>query len=94
VRSGEWKYQVKTTLQEETEYGKYEAPQSAIPPRLFNLTYDIGEQKSLVGDHKDIVARMEKLIDAARQDMGDARLNITGKNVRPVGHIATTNPSS
>jgi arylsulfatase A len=94
VRSGQWKYKVKTTLQEETEYGKYEHPQSAIPPRLFNLTYDIGEQKSVVTDHKDIVARMEKLIDAARQDMGDARLNIAGKNVRALGGMPSTRPSS
>jgi len=93
VRSGEWKYKVKTTLQEETEYGKYEAPQSGIPPRLFNLTLDIGEQKSVAADHKDIVERMTRLIDAARQDMGDARLNIEGKNVRPIGHIPTTAPS-
>jgi arylsulfatase A-like enzyme len=93
VRSGEWKYKVKTTLQEETEYGKYEHPQSAIPPRLFNLTYDIGEQKSVIGDHKDVVERLSNLIERAREDIGDARTNTPGKNVRAIGYLPTTNPS-
>src|SRR4029453_9759536 len=76
VRSGEWKYKVKTTLQEETEYGKYENPQTPIPAKLFNLTTDPGEQKSVANDHPDVVERMQKQIEAARQDMGDARTGV------------------
>ena len=85
VRAGEWKYRVQTTLQEETEYGKYENPQTPIAPRLFNLAVDPGEQKSVLKDHKEIDERMQKLLDAARQDMGDARTNAPGKHVRPIG---------
>jgi arylsulfatase len=93
VRSGNWKYKVKTTLQEETEYGKYEDPQSAIPPKLYNLALDLGEQKSVLNDHKEIVERMTRLIDAAREDMGDARTNTDGEHVRALGQLPTTKPS-
>jgi arylsulfatase len=92
VRSGEWKYKVKTTLQEETEYGKYENPQTPIPAKLFNLVTDPGEQKSVANDHPDVVERMQKLIEAARQDMGDARTGLEGKNVRPVGALPSVRP--
>jgi len=28
------------------------------------------------------------MIESAREDLGDSRRNLTGKNVRPVGRIA------
>ena len=87
VRSGDWKLKLQTTLQEETEYGKYEHHNSAIPPKLYNLAVDIGEQKSVMPDHPRITARLNELADQARQDLGDARTGVAGKNVRPIGRI-------
>ena len=44
-----------------------------------------GEQKNVAADHADIVERLTKLADAAREDLGDQNKNIKGKNVRPLG---------
>jgi arylsulfatase A-like enzyme len=85
VRAGEWKLKLRTTLQEETEYGKIDNPQTPIEPKLYNLLVDPGEQKSVLKDHPEIVARLNDLAARAREDLGDARMGVVGKNVRPVG---------
>jgi arylsulfatase A len=87
VRSGPWKLKFQTTLQEETEYGKVENPQTPIEPKLFNLTTDPGEQKSVLKDHPDVVQRLTALADAARNDLGDERTGLAGANARPVGEL-------
>lgn len=89
VRSGPWKLRLTTTLQEETEYGKYEHPDSLIEPKLFNLVTDPGEQKSVLKDHPKITERLTKLADDAKQDLGDARSGVSGKNVRPIGKVTS-----
>jgi arylsulfatase A-like enzyme len=97
VRMGNWKLKLETTLQEETLYGKYQDPESLIPEALYNLTNDPGEQKSVLKDHPKIVEKLHAIADQARQDLGDRRLSITGKNVRPVGRLpegASTRPVS
>ena len=88
VRSGKWKLKLKTSLQEETEYGKYENPQAAIPPALYNLDVDIGEQKNVLQDHPDIVEKLQALAERSRADLGDLRTGMTGKKMRPIGKIA------
>ena len=87
VRSGPWKLKFQTTLQEETEYGKIENPQTPIEPKLFNLLVDPGEQKSVLKDHPDVVKRLTELADGARKDLGDERAGVAGANVRPVGEV-------
>ena len=87
VRSGKWKLKLQTTLQEETEYGKIDNPNTPIEPKLYNLQVDPGEQKSVLKDHPDIAKRLNELAEQARQDMGDERTGVAGKNVRPVGEI-------
>ena len=53
----------------------------AIPkPMLFNLDSDIGERKDVAADHPDVVERLLKLIEAARDDIGD--YDRIGKNAR------------
>ena len=92
VRSGPWKLKLQTTLQEETEYGKIENPDTPIGRKLYHLPTDPGEQKSVLADHKDVVDRLLKLAERAREDLGDARKGVVGKNVRPVGQ--TIGPTS
>jgi arylsulfatase A len=87
VRSGPWKLKLQTTLAEETEYGKIDNPQTPISPKLYNLLTDPGEQKSVLGDHPDVVDRLNALAAGAREDLGDSRTGITGKHIRPVGEI-------
>lgn len=87
VRAGPWKLKLQTTLQEETEYGKIENPQTPIGPKLYNLLTDPGEQKSVLKDHPNVVKRLTELADAARHDLGDARTGAAGANLRPVGEL-------
>ncbi|HTL29610.1 MAG TPA: sulfatase [Tepidisphaeraceae bacterium] len=85
VRSGKWKLRFPSVLQDELHYGKLEQPDAPLPQALYNLSNDPGEQKNVAADHADIVARLTKLADAARDDLGDQNKNIKGKNVRPLG---------
>ncbi|HEV2294206.1 MAG TPA: sulfatase [Tepidisphaeraceae bacterium] len=87
VRSGPWKLKLQTTLQEETEYGRIENPQTPIEPKLYNLTTDPGEQKSVLKDHPRVVKRLMELAEGARNDLGDARTGAAGSNLRPVGEL-------
>jgi arylsulfatase A-like enzyme len=52
---------------------------------LFNLKDDPGETKNLAAQHPDIVARLQKVVAAARADLGDSLTNTKGANVRPAG---------
>jgi arylsulfatase len=81
----QWKYKLQTTLQDETAYGKYDAPETKNPPALYDLSRDVGEQKNVAADHPDVVERMKKLADQAREEMGDRRTGTAGKNTRPIG---------
>ncbi len=55
VRKGEWKA---------VRYGVLENPDS--PLELYNLTQDIGEENNVAGQHPDIVAEMNDIINHAR----------------------------
>ena len=89
VRSGKWKLKVPTELGEEfAGYLKIENAQTEIPRALYDLENDPAEQKSVLADHPDVAKRLQAMIESAREDLGDSRRNLTGKNVRPVGRIA------
>lgn len=88
VRAGRWKYKDVTTLQDETEYGKYEQPEAKVPPALYDLELDPTEQKNVANNHADIVERMKKLLKAEREELGDRRRGIEGKGVRPRGEVS------
>ncbi|MGB7161525.1 MAG: sulfatase [Tepidisphaeraceae bacterium] len=89
VRSGKWKLKVPTTLGEEfAGYMKIENAETEIPRALYDLENDPAEQKSVLADHPDVVERLQSMIEAAREDLGDSRRNMNGKNVRPIGRIA------
>jgi arylsulfatase A len=54
---------------------------------LFDLESDVGETKNVAAEHPDIVARLQGLADAAREDLGDAHQKKMGKNRRPAGKL-------
>jgi arylsulfatase len=65
-------------------------PDAPIAQALYNLSNDPGEQKNVADDHKDIVERLTKLAQSAREDLGDENTKTKGKNVRPLG--VSSNP--
>jgi arylsulfatase A len=62
----------------------------SIGKSLFNLQSDPSESRDVAAEHPEIVAQLEKLAEAAREDIGDAYRNQTGKNRRPAGRIEMT----
>jgi arylsulfatase A-like enzyme len=54
---------------------------------LFDLEQDVGEAEDVAAAHPEVVARLRALADGARADLGDARLGLTGRDLRPVGEV-------
>lgn len=92
VRSGIWKLKFKTTLADENTFSRWQNPNTPIPQALYNLFQDPGEQKSVLKDHPDIVARLQALADKDRDDLGDEREHKTARNTRPVGETDKPTP--
>ena len=92
VRSGRWKLRVAAPRQRRGE--------KPLPDRaLFDLERDVAERNNVLEKHPDVVARLEKLLDAARRDLGDDLTDSPGGGVRPPGHVPnartlTKNPPS
>ncbi len=55
------------------------------PLALFNLKTDIGESRDVSGEHPEIVARLSKLAEPLRRELGDALNEIKGAENRPLG---------
>lgn len=92
IRSGPWKLHFPHTFPSLTgEAGRDGLPagitQGKIDLSLFNLDDDPGEQKNVIDEHPDVVERLKKLADAAREDLGDAHQKMPGKNRRAAGQM-------
>jgi arylsulfatase A len=88
VRSGQWKLKVPTTFGEEfAGYLKIENSETEVPRALYDLANDPAEQKSVIADHPEVAKRLQAMIESAREDLGDSRRDLVGKNVRPIGRI-------
>jgi arylsulfatase A len=90
IRSGPWKLHFPHTFPSLTgEPGRDGKPggitQGKIELSLFNLADDPAEQKNVIDDHPDVVARLQKLADAARADLGDEHRKLTGNGRRAAG---------
>ena len=59
---------------------------------LFDLENDPGETKNVIDQHPDVVARIEKLADAMRQELGDAAKGLKPVAARPVGRLEEGDP--
>lgn len=57
----------------------------ALPLSLFDLSVDAGEQHNVAADHPEIVARLSKLAQAYRSELGDSLAGVEGSGVRPIG---------
>lgn len=93
VRSGRWKLHLphKYRTLGGAEGGKggkgVEYRQGEVGFELFDLKDDIGETRNLAEEEPEVVGRLKKLADEAREDLGDTLVGIEGKNVRQPGHI-------
>jgi len=90
IRSGPWKLHFPHTFPSLTgEAGRDGKPggitQGKIELSLFNLADDPGEQTNVLDDHPEVVARLQKLADVARADLGDEHQKLAGKNRRAAG---------
>ena len=54
---------------------------------MYDLETDIGESTNVAAEHADVVARLEKLAESARDDLGDSLTKRKGKNVRLPGKL-------
>ena len=54
---------------------------------LFDLEADVGETTDVADKHPDVVERLEKLAEQAREELGDSATKREGKGVRPPGVV-------
>ncbi len=80
VRSGPWKLYLPQPGKK-GEAGKLQ---------LYNLVEDLAETNNLADTHPDVVTRLERLVDQARDDLGET--DRKGANVRPVGRFENPRP--
>jgi arylsulfatase A-like enzyme len=78
VRAGGWKLHV--------------ARDGHAVRELYDLEADIGETENVIDGHPDVEARLMPLIDACREDLGDAMTGAEGANRRPAGHVDDARP--
>lgn len=57
------------------------------PQALFNLKADIGETRDVAAEHPEVVAKLLKLAEEARADLGDTLTKRKGANIRSVGKL-------
>jgi arylsulfatase A len=58
-------------------------------PVLYNLRDDIGEEKDVAKDNPEVVARLQKLVDAQKDDLG---LDGVGPGCRALGRVENPKP--
>jgi arylsulfatase A-like enzyme len=59
---------------------------------LYDLERDIRESVNVCDEHPEVVAKLEKLLDECRDDLGDSVTGITGKNRRLIGRVENPKP--
>jgi arylsulfatase A-like enzyme len=91
VRSSQWKLHLPHRYQHLKEAGADGRPgpyaTESIGLSLFDLDADPGESRNVAEAHPDVVARLQKIVESAREDLGDAATKQPGKNNRPPGRL-------
>jgi arylsulfatase A len=89
VRSGKWKLHVPHAAKEITEPGSDGLAGKSRPIQvglsLYDLEKDIGEKNDVQSENREVVDRLMKLVERAREDLGDSLTKRDGKNLRPAG---------
>jgi arylsulfatase A len=93
IRSGPWKLHFPHKFPSLTGTpGAFGKPggitQGSIGKELFNLESDPGESKNVLAEHPEIVSKLEKLAEKAREQLGDSHTNQKGSQRRPAGEYS------
>ncbi len=85
VRRGKWKLHLAR--------GRKVEPKDYQPlEELYDLDADIGESINCFAENPEVVAELMALAEKAREDLGDALLEIEGKGCRPIGIVENPVP--
>ena len=92
VRSGDWKLRFPHGYRSLLSGGGRDGSPAAYVDEttdggLYHLRKNPSETRDVAGAHPDVVARLEKLADAARASLGDSRTGAEGNEVRPAGRV-------
>ena len=91
VRSGQWKlhlphpYQSLERTADDGAPGRYVRKEIGLS--LFDLEKDPGEKINAADAHPEVVARLMKYAERAREDLGDSLTARTGSHVRAAGQL-------
>jgi arylsulfatase len=92
IRSGDWKlhfpheYRSLTgTPGRDGKPGGYSTQTTELA--LYNLKTDVGETTDVKGEHPEVVARLQRLAEAAREELGDSAQMRQGKGFRAPARI-------
>lgn len=88
IRSGDWKLHFPhgyRSLKGKPGHGGRPGPyiQKRTGLELYNLAEDISESTDVAAKHPDVVQRLQKLADVARQELGDSARKMKGQGFRP-----------
>jgi len=92
VRSGQWKLHLPHEYRslagapgKDGKPGPYKTAKTE--QALYNVVADVGETKDVSAEQPEIVARLLKVAETARADLGDSLTNRPGANRRPAGKL-------
>ena len=92
IRSGKWKLHLPHPYRSLERAGHDGIPgkyvQKTIALSLFDLDKDPGESIDVAERNPDVVDKLQKLAERAREDLGDSLTKREGKNVRQPGRTA------
>lgn len=63
-----------------------------IEKSLYDLEADIGEKTNLLDRHPDVVAAIDRLAEAMREELGDSLTKRTGRAIRPADRLPPAGP--
>jgi len=91
VRRGRWKLHLPHPYRHLEEAGRDGRPgretQQKIDLALFDLDKDPGESNNVANRHPEVIKELMKVVEQAREDLGDALAGREGRNVRPAGKL-------
>jgi arylsulfatase len=91
VRSGKWKLHFPHDYYAVDSAGQGGTPGRLVtrqlPLSLYDLEADRAESRDMAAEHPDVVARLSRLADSARAELGDGLTGIEGSAVRPLGRL-------
>jgi arylsulfatase len=85
VRENQYKFRAQNILQNEDIYRRDDFANVPMPATLYDLSRDLGEQKSVLKDHPQIEKHLESLLAEERQILGDTLTNVKGSENRKPG---------